>query len=337
MKIKALPFTMLFTVLFFVSCAAGQNERPGDTVSASDSIRVDTVVEIKKVLPEDVIIEKEFLYDKYTLEDSYPYKDTVRVFQWDSIRTHLATLMTLQQEPQRWGILKNRRNENGEAPLVKVYARNDYKRIADPWGVERYQGVPLYAPDDEETPVRYTFDGTLVRLLGPDTVDMVQVSPVYFGGDWTVPKRYLKTIDTEQFTKVVVVDRNNQNITTLEEVEGKWKVRSMNPATTGQRKPPYAQETPLGIFVVMEKKPKMIFLKDGTTETGGFAPHATRFSGGGYIHGVPINAPATATVEYSQTLGTTPRSHKCVRNATSHAKYVYDWAPVEESLVIVIE
>ena len=42
-------------------------------------------------------------------------------------------------------------------------------------------------------------------------------------------------------------------------------------------------------------------------------------------------------IEYSYTLGTTPRSHMRVQNATSHAKFVFDWAPDEQSLVVVIE
>ncbi len=58
---------------------------------------------------------------------------------------------------------------------------------------------------------------------------------------------------------------------------------------------------------------------------------------GAYIHGVPVNVPRTAMIEYSWSLGTTPRSHMCVRNATSHAKFVFDWAPLYRSLVVVIE
>ncbi|MGL4671009.1 L,D-transpeptidase, partial [Cetobacterium sp.] len=73
------------------------------------------------------------------------------------------------------------------------------------------------------------------------------------------------------------------------------------------------------------------------TEIDGYAPYASRFSGGGYIHGVPVNLPRTEMIEYSQTLGTTPRSHMCVRNATSHAKYIYEWAEINKGLVIVIE
>ena len=111
----------------------------------------------------------------------------------------------------------------------------------------------------------------------------------------------------------------------------------MNPATTGRENPPVMRQTPLGIFVIQNKLPKMQYLKDGTSEIGGYAPYASRFSGGGYVHGVPVNLPGTEMIEYSQTLGTTPRSHMCVRNATSHAKFIYDWAPVEGTLVFVIE
>ncbi|MGL5125265.1 MAG: L,D-transpeptidase family protein, partial [Fusobacteriaceae bacterium] len=68
-----------------------------------------------------------------------------------------------------------------------------------------------------------------------------------------------------------------------------------------------------------------------------YAPNATRFTRGAYIHGIPINLPATAQVEYSPTLGTIPRSHMCVRNATSHAKYIYNWSKIGDTLVFVIE
>ncbi|MGL4999922.1 MAG: L,D-transpeptidase [Cetobacterium sp.] len=69
----------------------------------------------------------------------------------------------------------------------------------------------------------------------------------------------------------------------------------------------------------------------------GFAPYATRFSGGGYIHGIPVELPRTQIIEHSPTLGSTPRSRMCVRNASSHAKYVYDWVKLLNTLIIVIE
>lgn len=78
----------------------------------------------------------------------------------------------------------------------------------------------------------------------------------------------------------------------------------------------------------------MVFLKDGSKETGGYAPYASRFTDGAYIHGVPVNEPRKTQIEYSWSLGTTPRSHMCVRNATSHAKFIFDWAPVNETIIL---
>lgn len=74
-----------------------------------------------------------------------------------------------------------------------------------------------------------------------------------------------------------------------------------------------------------------------TSGNGGFAPWASRFDNGSYLHGVPVNTPATAIIEFSWSLGTTPRSHMCVRNASSHAKFIYDNFPTLETIVFVFD
>ena len=247
-------------------------------------------------------------------------------------------LENIQIQPSQWAILQNYKNRNGEAPLVKNFKRNAYGRVADTLGVERYQSVPLYLLTDTVTPERYGQDGELTRFI-EDGENFVKAEPIFTEGEWMIPKKYVKVIgDTVVFNKAIFVDRHNQNITALERTEkGKWVVRSMNPSTTGLHRPPYAQETPLGMFVLQEKKVKMIFLKDGSKETGGYAPYASRFTDGAYIHGVPVNEPRKRQIEYSWSLGTTPRSHMCVRNATSHAKFIFDWAPVNETIIFVLE
>ncbi|WP_300699315.1 L,D-transpeptidase [uncultured Bacteroides sp.] len=287
---------------------------------------------------DDVTLIKELFYDQHTLEDTYPYKDTVRSFKWDEIRESLAYIENMQADTARWVVLQNYKNQNKEAPLVRKFVRNAYRRVSDTLGVERYQSVPLYLPTDTLVPERYGRDGTVARLRGEEG-SFCRIHPVTFDEEWLVPRRYLKRLaDSTAFDHVVFVDRLNQNIATLEHVgKGEWKIRSMNPATTGRHSPPYAQETPLGMYLIQQKKTRMVFLKDGSAETGGYAPYASRFTNGAYIHGVPVNVPRTSMIEYSWSLGTTPRSHMCVRNATSHAKFVFDWAPTERSLVVVIE
>ncbi|MDH6309877.1 hypothetical protein M2451_002248 [Dysgonomonas sp. PFB1-18] len=331
-----LPFLFAGLLILLYSCSeeTSKTERYIGT-RISNTLQM---LKERKVTAEEIIIEKELLYEQYTLEDKYPYKDTVRRFQWDKIKEKLAHLETTQLVHGKWGILQNYRNGNGEAPLVRSYKRNEYKRVADTIGVERFQGIPLYLTNDTVTPERYGRDGALIKIWHNSTSNFIRIETTDFDGEWLVPKRYVKVVsDTVTFRHAIIVDRYNENIATLEKVGKKWLVRSMNPATTGLHKPPYQQETPLGMFVIQEKKYKMFFLVDGTTRTGGFAPYANRFINGGYIHGIPVNAPRTTFIEYSASLGTTPRSHMCVRNATSHAKFVYDNFPALETIVFVIE
>lgn len=283
-------------------------------------------------------IRKKNSIDGDNLPDSYPYKDTVRSFKWEVIRNCLAYIENMQRDTARWVVLQNYKNQNREAPLVRQFVRDAYRRISDTLGVERYQSVPLYLLTDTVVPERYGRDGTLAHLVGEEG-GFYRIRPATLENEWWAPRRYLKLLsDTILFNHVVFVDRLDQNITALERIgKNEWKIRSMNPATTGRRAPPYAQETPLGMYLLQQQKSRMVFLKDGSSETGGYAPYASRFTNGAYIHGVPVNVPRTAMIEYSASLGTTPRSHMCVRNATSHAQFIFEWAPVERSLVVVIE
>lgn len=288
----------------------------------------------------EVKLDKELTYTSHTLGDTYPYKDTVRRFQWQKIHDKLIELEQSQAEPTRWVTLQNYKNKNGVAPEVQDPEINEYRNVTDKYGVSRYQSIPLYAVDDMKKPARYGRDGSLFKYL-KDSAGYIKICSMIYDGTWYVPKEYAQLLPVNRFEKVIFVDRTNQNIATMEKGKGAtWYIRSMNPATTGLRLPPYQQETPLGTYVIQEKKPKMYFLRDGSYIIAGLSPWASRFTRGGYIHGIPVNKPNATPKEYvelSPTLGTTPKSHMCVRNATSHAKYVYDWAKPLESLVIVMD
>ena len=335
-------YLLALLLAFCCSCQSVEKLPPPTYSGAGESIRIVTE-EIERTRPRvasDIQLKKDLAYDKHTLEDVYPYKDTTRSFQWDKVKDRLAIIENINREKgTQWAVLQNYKNRNGEAALVKRFERNAYKRVTDTLGTQRYQSVPLYLLTDTLTPEIYGKDGEPVRYLG-QVGSFVKIAPAYSGGEWYVPLRYVKQLpdSIKGFKKAVMVDRHNQNISTLEQSSpGEWTILSMNPATTGRYAPPYAQRTPLGMFVVQEKKAKMIFLKDGSQETGGFAPWASRFCNGGYIPGVPSNVPQTSVIEYSHTLGPIPRSHMCVRNATSHAKFIYDWAPENEAIIFVLE
>ena len=333
---------LFFSIVIIVQagCDAGnRNERENEEPLALPEDTLIQVPEEKKTVTEnDIILQKALQYDRYTLDDVYPYQDTVRRFQWEKIKREIAWLENAVTDGGYWGVLSNYKNKNGEAPTIEGFVRNDYKRVSDQYGVERYQSVPLYSADGDTTLVRYGRDGWLVKIDGSDTTDLVSVTGVSMEGSYLLPRRYLVSWrDSVLFNKVVAVDVTNQNIALLEKKGQTWQILSMNPATSGVHKPPHAQETPTGIFAVQEKKEKMYYVKDGTSEIAGYAPYASRFTNGAYIHGVPVQYPRKSIIEYSPSLGTTPRSHMCVRNASSHAKFVHDWATIRQSVVIVID
>lgn len=307
-----------------------------DSIIATDTVVADSQPELTA---EQIVIDRELSFDKYTLQDSYTYQKETRTIQWNKIREQLLRIEQLQATPHRWGVLQNYKNLNGEAPLTKVWSRDSYKLVSDSLGVERYQAVPLYASTDTLTPELYGRDGTLIAMTDTRGSNFWQGRTESPEADWSVPKRYVKLLKPDvTFSHVVVVDRKNQYIITLErQAPAHYLVRSINPATTGRHKPPHAKETPLGIFLLQEKKPKMFYTSDGSSRIAGFAPWASRFTCGAYIHGVPVNNPKGKIVEYSHSLGTTPRSHMCVRNASSHAKFVYDNCPTLATLIVVIE
>ncbi len=144
--------------------------------------------------------------------------------------------------------------------------------------------------------------------------------------------------------KIIIVDRKNQNQGVLEFIDGQWTLISYGLSTTGV-KGTYSLETPLGYYMAIEKRDKFLYFEDGTTKIAGYAPYAIRFSGGGYIHGVPVNYKIKddnkmidpGMIEYLHSIGTTPRSHMCVRNYTSHAKFLHSWADIGETALVVIE
>lgn len=294
--------------------------------------------ELPPLKASDIEIEKAFEFDKYLLEDTYAYKDTTRRIKWSVMKDSLAVIENSLRRTERWGVIQNYKNMNGEAKLIKTWHRNEYKLVTDSLGVSRYQSVPLYLPIDSVLPRRYGRDGTPIHLL--DSVgSFYKLVLIDSTEEWLVPRRYVKLLsDTVQFTHAVVIDVADQNITVLRrQSAGKWVALSTNPATTGKHNPPYGHETPTGIYMIQQKKRKMYYYRDGTTTIAGYAPYASRFTNGAHIHGVPTNNPKGKEIEYSPSLGTTPRSHMCVRNASSHAKFIYENLPTEGTFVVVIQ
>ncbi len=261
---------------------------------------------------------------------------TKRSFEFD--RMH-ETILRAEKTAEKGDLtyISNYHNGKGWAPL---YQGGELDKI----GGRRSQSAPGYPDPSNLNEFNYLGDGTLVRVLTTGAqytrVALVKDERVYF-----VPNKYVVTpAAVSSIRKAIVIDRANQNEAAFEKIGQEWKVVSYTLATTGTTGK-YHQPTPLGYFYGIEKRERFYYYKDGTTTIQGYAPWAIRFAGGAYLHGVPVNYKYDSEgnrvdpgkIEYSRTLGTVPLSHKCVRNYTSHAKFLYDWYTPGEMIVIVME
>jgi hypothetical protein len=258
-----------------------------------------------------------------------------RTFQFDKMAQAINLLKT-EVEGNRTAFVFNYKNRNGMPPQYQGKDRDPNNNI-------RSQSAPGYLQPDLNSDFRYFPDGTLVTVLG-ENEQFYQVRTLSFSGDYWIPKAYISFWNSIQnLTQAIVVDRKNQNLAVFEFAGAGWKLISQNFCTTGVNTQ-YGFETPLGYYMAIEKRERFLYLKEGSQDIAGYAPYAIRFCAGGYTHGVPVayqekdgEKVDPGLREYLYTIGTTPRSHKCVRNYTSHAKFLYDWSQIGSCAIIVIE
>ncbi|MBB6217210.1 lipoprotein-anchoring transpeptidase ErfK/SrfK [Anaerosolibacter carboniphilus] len=258
-----------------------------------------------------------------------------REFQFEKMEQEV-NLLKQEVENHTTAFISNYKNRNGTAPAYQG-------KEEDAYGTLRYQSAPAYVTPSTSGEFRYISDGAIVTVLEEDQ-RFYKITTLNFEGAYYVPKKYVSFKNSlEQLKQVIVVDRKNQNQGVFEFKDGQWTLVSYTLATTGAKEK-YKFETPLGYYMAIEKKTKFLYLDDVTREIAGYAPYAVRFTGGAYIHGIPVDYGKKdgklvdpGHKEYLFTLGTVPRSHKCVRNYTSHAEFLYNWVKIGSSAVIVIE
>ena len=111
----------------------------------------------------------------------------MREFQWDKIRAGLRLLDSLRQNRPVGRSFKTTGTRTGKPLLVpEAFIADAYKRVSDTLGIERYQSVPLYLPEDTLTAERYGRDGALVKLLD-DSNRLFRIQTIYTNGEWLVP------------------------------------------------------------------------------------------------------------------------------------------------------
>lgn len=260
---------------------------------------------------------------------------TLRTFQFQKM-FEAITALKKEIDDSATACISNYKNVNGKPP-------SHQGQSIDAFGIKRHQSAPAYFSDNTKSDFRYIADGTLVSIVG-ETDDFYKITTLNFTWEYYVPKRYVSLENSiNQLTKVIVVDRKNQNEGVFEYADNRWNMISYIYATTGE-KARYKEPTALGYYMAIQKVDKFLYLDDVTKQIAGYAPYAIRFGGGAYVHGVPVDLRIVNGVkiypprkEYLFTIGTMPRSHKCVRNYTSHAKFLHTWCDIGSTAVVVIE
>jgi len=271
------------------------------------------------------------------IEEGYIHSNAgkPRNFRFDKM---LDAINDLKQQVDQGELhfVSNYKNQNGTPPQEGNAAIDEY-------GYRVYHSAPAYEQADTASTYRYIPDGMLVRMLD-ENGEFYHVNVPTFGGDFYIQKQYIDTnVTLSQLNHIVVVDRNQQNQASFELNENVLSLVSYTLASTGIPGE-FSYETTLGIYKAIQKRERFEYLKSGTQEIAGYAPFALRFTGGAYIHGVPVayeeengERVDPGLIEYVHTIGTFPRSSMCVRNFTSHAEFLYNWIDTKTGAVIVIE
>ena len=136
----------------------------------------ESVVEIiPPLLPEDILLTKEFLYDKYTLEDVYPYQDTTRSFKWEAIRSSLAFVENVQQNPTRWVVMQNYKKVLHEIARVYNEAMNIIHYMHDKYYYEKAQMA--FVDTDPRINLAYGVAGLSIALDSLSAIKYAKVTP----------------------------------------------------------------------------------------------------------------------------------------------------------------
>lgn len=228
--------------------------------------------------------------------------------------------------------ITEKNNEKIKLASTNSYLPNPYnkdmKRAKDKYGISidqnivgiyEKENIELHIPDRSILSVE-KINGNYAEVK----VEGIKESPL------KIQKKYLSYRPNIEkgFKKAVVVDVENQNLGVFEKVDNSWILISYIYAKTGIESE-LGFETPRGSYIVPMLKYEMGY-RGLYGEDAGIAKYAIRFSGGGYLHGTPIEHIEESNEDFflnqkETGLGTFKGTRKCIRNTVSHSKFLFDW------------
>jgi len=218
----------------------------------------------------------------------------------------------------------------------------------------------IYTNPNGENSLRYLSDERIVSIKKRNTLkDLVMIPDSM--RIYKIETGKTQKIDVDDgIDRVIVIDLSNQNQGIFLKKNDVWQLISYSLITTGRNNNRSSYETPKGYFLVGNTVRQVIFpyeekvkkedlggeVVENITEKGlieedyevvkkySRANYGIRFSGGGYIHGIPLKDDTVKNLGNEKavkerkeratiTLGTYKRSHKCVRSSEDHESFLY--------------
>lgn len=259
-----------------------------------------------------------------------------RGFFWDKMVTKMDNVNKFIEETLDAG---------QDINIITEYAplSHDKESKKDKFGNKNNQSVVAYTNPDKKGEIINVPDQTLFRILGEEK-GMLKIETPFYGGPYYISKdkdNYKKVENINgAINKFVAIDPSSQAEMLFERdpETNKYKVVTYSFVTTG-KDGSGSYETPHGAFLIAFTRGYMPFTRkarEGDTPLperpdltiAGVAKFAVRFSGGGYLHGIPVNTHfkgETALTETAAKIGTFKESHKCVRHFDDQVGFIVDW------------
>ena len=241
---------------------------------------------------------------------------------------------------------------NEQLYIVTEYAplSRDKPSKKDNFGNKNNQSIIGYTNSKKEGEIINIPDQTIFRIIGEEN-NMLKIETPFYGGPYFIEKKedtYKKIENIKgEVNKFVAIDPSSQTEVLFQrnpETE-KYEVVTYSYVTTG-KDGWGSYETPHGAFLIAFTRPYMTFTRHaregdktlpGRSDLtiGGSAKYAVRFSGGGYMHGIPVGLNfkgSTLSTGTAQKIGTYKDSHKCVRHFDDQIEFIVKWINADSKI-----
>ncbi|WP_314015289.1 L,D-transpeptidase [Leptotrichia wadei] len=241
---------------------------------------------------------------------------------------------------------------NEQLYIVTEYAplSRDRPSKKDKFGNKNNQSIIGYTNSKKEGEIINIPDQTIFRIIGEEN-NMLKIETPFYGGPYFIEKKedtYKKIENIKgEVNKFVAIDPSSQTEVLFQrnpETE-KYEVVTYSYVTTG-KDGWGSYETPHGAFLIAFTRPYMTFTRHaregdktlpGRSDLtiGGSAKYAVRFSGGGYMHGIPVGLNfkgSTLSTGTAQKIGTYKDSHKCVRHFDDQIEFIVKWINADSKI-----